>query len=113
MNKDPIVFIKHIRDSITDIERYTKSVSKDKFFKNKMLQDAIIHKVEIIGEAAKNLSASFIKKYPPVPWKDIIGMRDKLIHNYFGVNIERVWIVVQEDIPQLKMQIDEILRENE
>lgn len=109
MKKDPLVFIKHIRDFIDDINSYTKKSSKDIFLDNKMLQDAVIRKIEIIGEAVKNLPINFKSKYREVPWSDIAGMRDKLIHHYFGVDVDRTWNVVKEDIPKLKQQIEEII----
>ncbi|MBU0459608.1 MAG: DUF86 domain-containing protein [Nanoarchaeota archaeon] len=109
MKKDPLIFIKHIRDFIEDVENYTKNKTKDKFLKNGMMQDAIFRKIEIIGEATKNLPASFRKKYHSVPWNDIAGMRDKLIHHYFGVDLNKAWNVVKDDLPKLKKEIKKIL----
>jgi len=109
MKKDPLVFIKHIRDFIDDIESYVRSKTKKGFLTNEMMQDAIFGKIEIIGEAVKNLPASFTNKYPAVPWSDIAGMRDKLIHYYFGVDLDKVWDVVKKNLPKLKKQIKEIL----
>lgn len=75
----------------------------------KMLQDAIIRRIEIIGEAVKQLPPTFKKQYPEIAWKEIAGMRDILIHEYFGVNINVVWKTIQKDIPKLKEQIEELL----
>lgn len=111
MKKDPLIFIKHIRDSIEDIERYSKNMSTNKFLKNKMVQDAIIRRIEIIGEAVKNLTIEFTNKYPAVPWSDIAGMRDKLIHHYFGVNLDLTYGVVNKELPRLKKEIKKILEE--
>ena len=113
MKKDPLIFIMHIRDSIQDIENYTKDISKDSFVKNKMLQDAVIRKIEIIGEAVKNLPKDFTKKYPNIQWDDIAGMRDKLIHHYFGVDMELAYDVVKNDLPKLKKEIKKILENAE
>ena len=108
MKKDPKIFIEHIIDSIKDIELYTKGQTVTKFSKAKMMQDAVIRKSEIIGEAVKNLPLSFRNKHPKIKWKNIAGMRDKLIHDYFGVNIKVVWRTVQEDIPKLKKSITDL-----
>lgn len=74
-----------------------------------MIQDAVIRRIEIIGEAAKNVSIDFREKYPDIVWKKIAGMRDKLIHGYFIVDVERVWNVIVKDIPALKKQIEDII----
>ncbi len=103
--KDDLVFIEHILESISNIELFTKSVSKQSFLENKEKQSAVIRQIEIIGEAVKNLSNSFREKYPIIPWKDIVGMRDKLMHHYFGVDLNAVWKVVKEDLPDLKKDI--------
>ncbi|MBS3126723.1 DUF86 domain-containing protein [Candidatus Woesearchaeota archaeon] len=109
MKKDEFVFIEHMSNSIKNIEQFVKGVSKDKFEKDIEKQYAVIRAIEIIGEAVKNISPAFRKKYPKIPWAKIAGMRDRLIHHYFGVRLDRVWEVVKEDIPELKKQIQEIL----
>ena len=98
MKKDPIIFIEHIIDSIKNIEQFMKNVKKEDFFKNKEKQSAVVRQIEIIGEAVKNLPEDFRNKHKDVPWKDIAGMRDKLMHHYFGVNLEIVWKTTKEDI---------------
>lgn len=110
MRKDPKIFLEHILESIGEIERNTKDMSEDKFFDSVTIQDAVVRRLEIIGEAVKNLPISFRKKYPKIAWKKIAGMRDVLIHEYFGVNIHLVWKVVNKDIPKLKKQISELLQ---
>lgn len=77
-----------------------------------MMQDAIIRQIEIIGEATSRISIAFKKEYPELPWIDMKDMRNKLIHNYFGVNIKHVWNVVDQDISPLKLQIEKILKDN-
>lgn len=111
MKKEPLVFLEHILDSISDIEEFTKRIKTKKgLLKKKMAYEAVIRKIEVIGEAVKNLPLPFRNKYQEVPWKAIAGMRDKLIHNYFDVDLNRVWIAVKEEIPALKKQISKILK---
>ncbi|MFH1209817.1 MAG: DUF86 domain-containing protein [archaeon] len=109
MKKDPLIFISHVSDSINNIESFSKNLSKDKFIKDKLRQSAIIRQLEIIGEATKNLPLEFRKKYPETKWKEIAGLRDKITHHYFGINLNIVWEVVEKDIPKLKENIKNIL----
>jgi len=112
MKKDPQVFIKHILDSIDAVEHYTKNLSEDQFLRSLEKQDAIVRRVEIIGEAVRNISADFRREYPDIPWRKISGMRDKLVHEYFGVDLELVWAVVKKDLPSFKRQIKNLLIKN-
>ena len=105
MNKELDIFIKHMIDSIGDIELFTYNVTKGEFAKNKEKQSAVIHQIEIIGEAAKNLSKDFRDKYPHVEWSQIIKTRDKIIHHYFGVDLDAVWDIVKKDLPDLKKKL--------
>ncbi len=105
MKKDPEIFIKHILESIGFIEKYIEHKNINDFIKTVQLQDSIIRRIEIIGEAVKNLPDDFKKNYPGVPWKKIAGMRDVLIHEYFGVDLDLTWQAVQKDIPDLKKDI--------
>ena len=111
MNKEAIVFVKHILESIEQIEKYIKGKNKQQFIEDKKLQDAIIRRIEIIGEAAKNIPTSFKDKYPEISWQQIIGTRDKLIHHYFGVDLDLTFEILNKDLPKLKEQINEILKE--
>lgn len=110
MKKDPLIFISHIEESINNIENFIKNISEEKFLKDKLRQSAVVREIEIIGEATKNLPEEFTKKYTNIPWKDIAGMRDKIIHHYFGLDLEEIWKVIKEDIPKLKDEINEILK---
>ena len=107
--KDPLVFIKHIRDSICEIESFTENVSMEKFMEEKLIQNAVIRSIEVIGEAVKNLPIDFRNEYAQIPWNKIAGMRDKVIHYYFGVDLDTIWKVVHENIPKLKKEIEKIL----
>jgi len=110
MNKDDTVFLKHILDAIDLIDDYLKDKSYEEFEENRMLQDAVIREIEIIGEATKNLSVEFKNKYSEIPWRQIAGMRDKLIHGYFGVDLGAVWDTATKDIPSLRKKLREILK---
>ena len=110
MKKEDIIFVEHILDSLNKIEKFIDNFSERKFLEDEKLQDAVIRRIEIIGEAAKNISSDFKKKYPNVPWVKITGMRDKLIHHYFGINLKIIWNVIKEDIPMLKREIILILK---
>lgn len=104
MKKEPEVFIEHILESIELIENYTANKTISDFIESVQLQDSIIRRIEIIGEAVKNLPAEVKSNYPDVPWKNIAGMRYVLIHKYFGIDLELTWQVVQKDIPDLKRE---------
>ena len=105
MKRDVRVYIEDILESITKIEEYTKEISEEDFYGNTQVQDAVLRRLEIIGEAVKNIPQEFRDKYSGIPWKKIAGLRDILIHRYFGVNLERTWKVVKEDIFDLKSKI--------
>jgi uncharacterized protein with HEPN domain len=111
MKKDPKIFLQHIIESIEEIEKYTCNQNKVKFSKATMMQDAVMRRLEIIGEAVKNIPKSYKNKYPKISWREIAGMRDILIHEYFGININIVWNTIQKDIPKLKKSIQELMNE--
>jgi uncharacterized protein with HEPN domain len=105
-----LAYLKHIRDAIGKIETYA-SVGRELFMKESHWQDAIMRQLEIIGEATKHLSDKLRAKYIAVPWRQIAGLRDILIHNYMGVDLNAVWEVTQKDIPTLKAHVVTILKE--
>ncbi len=106
MKRDARVYIEDILEAITKIEEYMKEFKSDEeFYNNTQIQDAVLRRLEIIGEAAKNVPKGFRIRYPDVPWKQICGMRDILIHEYFGVNLKRTLKVVKEDMIDLKAKI--------
>ncbi|MBS3076107.1 DUF86 domain-containing protein [Candidatus Pacearchaeota archaeon] len=113
MMKDIAIFIEHITESIDKIEEYSENLTKEKLIKDSIIQDAIVRRIEIIGEAAKNLSDDFKEKNSFIPWREIIGTRDKIIHHYFGVNLDMIWEIITINIPDLKIKILKIKKELE
>lgn len=114
MERDINLFIQDILESIGLIEDYTKGINKEEFLNkdnNLQMKDAIFRRLEIIGEAVKNIPEDFKNKHSDIPWKEIAGMRNILIHEYFGVMLERVWKTASKDLPELKKNILKILKE--
>jgi len=107
MKKDASVFVEDIMEGIEKIEGYIEGMSKEEFLGDSRTQDAVIRRLEVMGEAVKNIPQDFRDEYPEIPWKQIAGMRDVLIHEYFGVNLERVWKTIKTDLPELKQKISE------
>jgi uncharacterized protein with HEPN domain len=101
-SKNPLIYLDHILESVTLIEKYLKNVDKTKFLRQTGTQDKVIRRLEIIGEAVKNVSPDIRAKYPNVEWKKIAGMRDVLIHDYFEVELDLAWEALKRDIPTLK-----------
>ena len=100
--KDDRPYIDHILQAISKIKKYSASLTKDQFENDELIQDAVIRNIEIIGEATKNLSKEFKKDHSEIPWRAMSGMRDKLIHDYVGVDFDVVWETIREDIPILE-----------
>ncbi len=111
MKKDPVVFVTHIIDSIQLIESYMEGRTEADLMGSTGLQDKIIRRIQVIGEAVKNLPDDLKRDNPEVPWRDIAGMRDIVIHQYFGIDLEFVWNVATKDIPDLKLKILKIREE--
>ena len=101
MKKDK-AYLKDMLDAISDIEAFIGNINGAEFYKNKEKKYAVVRALEIIGDAAKNLSKELRAKHKEIPWKEIGGMRDKLIHWYFGIKWELVWETVKNKIPELK-----------
>lgn len=108
MEKDSQVFIIHILDAVATIEKYTEGFDREKFLdkENRLVQDGVIRELEVIGEAVRNLPEEIKKKNPDLAWREIGDMRNKLIHEYFGVNLGVVWQTVVRDLPILKEAMD-------
>ncbi len=106
MKKDPQAYLAHIRDAIHVIREYTTE-GEDAFFQDRKTQDAVIRNLEIIGEAVKSLPPDIKSRHESVPWKNIAGMRDRLIHHYFGVNLKMVWGVIENRLDELDRVVQE------
>ena len=103
--RDSLLYLQDIVDSIEKIEEYTHGRSFEEFSSNNEKIDAVVRNFEIIGEAARYISQEFIGKYPNVPWEKMVSMRNKILHEYFGVDEEILWQTIQEDLPGLKEQL--------
>ncbi|MEK6824649.1 MAG: DUF86 domain-containing protein [Nanoarchaeota archaeon] len=110
MKKEPKIFLEHILENIGCIESFSIGVTEDKLAQNQKTQYAIVRAIEIIGEAVKNLPKEFTEEHAEIPWKDIVGMRDKIIHQYFDIDLDIVWQVMTVDLPDLKKKITFLLK---
>ena len=108
--KDPLFFLEDIKNSLNKIFKYTEDIDYNQFINNDMIKDAVERNFEIIGEAVKNLPEDFKAKYPNIPFKQIAGMRDKLIHDYFGVDYEIIWKTIKDKLPQFSDDIINIIQ---
>jgi len=113
MKKDPKIFLEHILQCIELIEEYVAGITKKQFLESVQLQDSIIRRIEIMGEAVKNIPKQVKDRYPDIDWKEIAGMRDILIHEYFGVDLRLTWKVATKDVCRLKKRIMKIKKDLE
>jgi uncharacterized protein with HEPN domain len=111
MRRDVIIYLKDILEAINAIENFVNDIDFEKFKLDDKTSSAVIRKFEIIGEATKNIPKSIKRKYPDVPWKEMAGFRDKLIHFYFGIKYEIVWDTIKLKLPDLKQRLTKIIEE--
>ena len=110
MNREYKLYLNDILISCNNIEKYVEYKCFDEFNRDDILKDAVVRRFEIIGEAVKNLPDEYKAGNSEVDWKSVAGMRDKLIHHYFGVDYEIVWDVVKNEIPNLKLEIEKLIQ---
>lgn len=108
--KEDRVYLEHIIEAIEKVVAYS-APGWEEFQRNPMAQDAVIRNLEIIGEATKRLAEDTKTRSPEIPWREVAGLRDVLIHNYMGVNLRRVWNVIQQNIPGLRKAVEDLLRD--
>ena len=111
MNREAELYIKDILDNMENAEKFIGDMTFEEFSADIKTAYAVSRCIEIIGEASKNIPAVVRRQYPAIPWKKMAGMRDKVIHFYFGVNYRRVWLVVKHDIPKIKPLLSNVFKE--
>ncbi|EKD37589.1 MAG: hypothetical protein ACD_75C01076G0003 [uncultured bacterium] len=113
MSRSTDLYIKDLLENMKDAEGFIQGMSYEQFGADKRTLNAVLRSIEVIGEATKNIPDEIRDRYPAVPWKEMAGMRDKLIHSYFGVDNEAVWLVVKDRIPSLRPVIEQIIQDLE
>lgn len=106
--RSPMLYLLDILEAVDNAVTFTDGMSFDEFLRNRLVMDAVVRNIEVIGEAATHLDAGFKKKHPTVPWDKMKSMRNTLIHEYFGVDYEIVWHTVRESLPPLRDEIKRI-----
>ncbi len=111
MQKDILVYIEDILESIQKIEEYTNTLTKDKFSHTISIQDAVLMRLAVIGESTHKLPNEIRDQYSAVPWRKIINLRNIIVHDYSSINIDRIWIIIQKDLPEFKKYIQKLLQQ--
>lgn len=104
--------LEHMLEAIDNVHEFTKDITFEGLASNKMLRHAVTHNIQIIGEAAYKLTSEFCASHTEVPWRDIIGLRHVLVHDYYRIDIPELWIIIREELPPLKKQIEALIKES-
>jgi uncharacterized protein with HEPN domain len=110
--RDWRLLFEDILDSISNIEKYTEKIAMDEFLKNQMIIDAVVRNIEIIGEASKNVPEEVRKKFVNIPWQKLYGIRNRIVHAYFGVDNSIIWFIIENELSSLKNSIKSALSED-
>ena len=110
MSPSSLEYLRHILDETIYLENRAKGLNKDEFIQDETLKRAFVRSLEIIGEAAKNVSTELRQKHSHIDWRAMAGMRDRLIHRYFGIDYDLVWDVVINKVPMLRQEIQQIIQ---
>ena len=111
MTRNTTLYLRDILDNMRLAEDFVRGMAHEAFAVDRKTAYAVLRCLEVIGEAAKNVPALIRERYPIIPWKDMAGMRDRVIHFYFGISYEKVWYTVKEDIPAIKPLVEKILQD--
>jgi uncharacterized protein with HEPN domain len=112
MKRDPLIYIQDILESVANITEDTAGLSEKEFSQTRIVQQAVIRNIEIIGEAAQQLPDEFKTRYPTIPWRKSVAMRNKIIHEYFGLKLAVVWKTIQKDLPELKKELEQVVKDH-
>lgn len=110
--RDDLVYLMHIRDSLREVRQFIEGESYESFLENRMVQNAVMRSFEVVGEAARRVSPEFREAYPEVPWRLMGDFRNKLIHDYFGLDLDVIWKTATEDAPRLLAQFEGLVEED-
>ena len=106
MSKRPVqVLLEDMREATARIQEYTKGMSEDTFLKDRRTSDAVVRNLEIIGEAASRLPTEFVQQHADIAWEQIVGLRHRIVHDYFGIDLKLVWQILQHDLPAFQAQL--------
>jgi uncharacterized protein with HEPN domain len=106
--RDPELLLEDMLAAIRKIERYTSGIDQPAFHQDEKTVDAVVRNLEVIGEAAKRISPEFASRHEDVPWRQVAGLRNRIVHDYFGLDLEIIWQVIRRDLPRLKVQLEKL-----